>query len=852
MNGINPMRATAQRARTQSRPYDSRLSRSFAPLAIFALTLALYIRTTGPTLGGVFDSEEFQHAAYTLGVAHAPGYPLYLILGKIFTTLVPIGNVAYRMNLLSAFLGAGAATMVFLVAQHLTRNRVIALITAALFATNAAVWRQAGVASVAPLNFLLTAALVYALLLRRDQRVALGVPAFLFGLNFTHHYSVILLAPAIVLFVILVMRQLVQDGLQSPISTRSAQSPTSNNEIASSQQPPLAMTRSVARAALFAALPLLLYLYIPLRGSDEIRANPLGAIISQIFGTGASATGYVRATLPDILNGLGGVLVYLNDSLTIIGALIVAIGALSAMRAKKDGAAENRATPPPSRPASATVQPAEAGLVMTRRDFNRREQTPLQDAPTLLFLALATLAYFALGVLYGGEPDRYLSLPFFFLIFWFALGANAVGNFIAFYVSRFSLFASRFSLFTPRFTLFAFYFSLFAFLALPFPSRFATADWSTFDRVYKQWDEIFSLPLPRDATIVGNWGQINAMYYLQRVENRRADLRVVGTLYDDAPQTRAAEDAFSAGRAIFLAPGIAPPRGEYRYALLGSLLEIRNAPQFARPVPARALVNAKLNSFLTLADYELSIALEPYRPQSNIRIQPSRTVRVSVTWYVHNSPNHFFAWLRLYDPEGRLVASSQLAPLRGLEHASRWQIGEFVGDVYNFQIPPGSPPGQYELQLGIMDAVSKEPGEQDYGLAALSVERMTTLLREQIFILRRADIAIDSRLALWGYGAPPTVRAGESLSFNLLWAALDNVNADVDLEIALMDASGNIAAQTRGTLIAFYPTRVWQAGEKLKAYYDLRVPSDLQTGEYALVIVVSNKHIPLGQIQVTR
>ncbi len=115
-------------------------------------------------------------------------------------------------------------------------------------------------------------------------------------------------------------------------------------------------------------------------------------------------------------------------------------------------------------------------------------------------------------------------------------------------------------------------------LPLPFPDRFRIADWSTFDRVYKQWDEIFTLPIPQNATMVGNWGQLNAMRYLQRIENRRTDLQLVGTLYDPIPPDDVRE-MFAQGRAIFISPGLPPPMGEYRYAQLGPLLEVRDKPQ---------------------------------------------------------------------------------------------------------------------------------------------------------------------------------------------------------------------------------------------------------------------------------
>ena len=57
--------------------------------------LWLYLQTLGPTITGE-DSGEFVAAAYTLGIPHPPGYPLYCMVGHLFTWL-PWGEVAWRL-----------------------------------------------------------------------------------------------------------------------------------------------------------------------------------------------------------------------------------------------------------------------------------------------------------------------------------------------------------------------------------------------------------------------------------------------------------------------------------------------------------------------------------------------------------------------------------------------------------------------------------------------------------------------------------------------------------------------------------------------------------------------------------
>jgi hypothetical protein len=81
----------------------SRLDILFASL-IGILSLALYVRTLAPSLL-YGDIAEFQMLYYTLGMTHASGYPTQIIFGKLFT-LLPFGDIAYRVNLMSAFFGA--------------------------------------------------------------------------------------------------------------------------------------------------------------------------------------------------------------------------------------------------------------------------------------------------------------------------------------------------------------------------------------------------------------------------------------------------------------------------------------------------------------------------------------------------------------------------------------------------------------------------------------------------------------------------------------------------------------------------------------------------------------------------
>src|SRR5687767_1875978 len=69
--------------------------------------LILYAYSAAPGIVTFFDdSLEFQTVAPTFGIAHPTGYPLYTIVGGLWTRLLPTGTWAGRLNLFSALCGA--------------------------------------------------------------------------------------------------------------------------------------------------------------------------------------------------------------------------------------------------------------------------------------------------------------------------------------------------------------------------------------------------------------------------------------------------------------------------------------------------------------------------------------------------------------------------------------------------------------------------------------------------------------------------------------------------------------------------------------------------------------------------
>ena len=166
---------------------------------VAGLALLVYGLTLAPDLSWAnasTDGGELIAASVTLGIPHPPGYPTYVVLGKLFS-LLPWGTVAWRYNLFSAVCVAAAAGLLVLVMRTMYPSlRLRTVVAAALaFAFAPLVWSQAVVAEVYGLNLLLLA-LFLLLWSRRGASVAAGLAL---GLAITAHLTAIFFLSALLI-----------------------------------------------------------------------------------------------------------------------------------------------------------------------------------------------------------------------------------------------------------------------------------------------------------------------------------------------------------------------------------------------------------------------------------------------------------------------------------------------------------------------------------------------------------------------------------------------------------------------------------------------------------------------------
>ncbi len=202
----------------------------------------VFLRTLCPTLYWG-DCGELALVVQTLGVPHPTGYPLYCLLGKAWTLLLPVGTIVWRLNVLSALLGALACGWLFGFGRVIGLPRSLALTMAGLLAFSATFWQQSLITETYTLAAFFSCLLLFLAARWRAQgcRAAdLRWLAVAYGFTLTCHQTNTLFVPGFLAFVFWS-----QPGL---LALRRA-----------------AVRRQWAGTLACALPPLLLFLYLPLR-----------------------------------------------------------------------------------------------------------------------------------------------------------------------------------------------------------------------------------------------------------------------------------------------------------------------------------------------------------------------------------------------------------------------------------------------------------------------------------------------------------------------------------------------------------------------------------------------------------
>jgi len=253
-------------------------SRALGALS-FLLPLSVYVRTLLPTVGGYGDTAKFQFAGKILALTHPSGFPVYLWITHLASYL-PIGDLAYRANLVSALCGALTLYFLFKILLQIPLPPMIALGPTLMFAFSSTFWSVCLIAEVYSLNALFMASVISLLWKWRDGRSwYLECACVLYALSLGNHLVISIVFPAAVYWIVLA-----RDKFR-------------------------AEDRYAARAALFLSAAILPYLWLYLRFGHTViyREGSIGSLGEFLgFVTGSSfASCRFPLTLRELVRNAG-------------------------------------------------------------------------------------------------------------------------------------------------------------------------------------------------------------------------------------------------------------------------------------------------------------------------------------------------------------------------------------------------------------------------------------------------------------------------------------------------------------------------------------------------------------------
>ncbi|HEX7587455.1 MAG TPA: DUF2723 domain-containing protein, partial [Anaerolineae bacterium] len=508
---------------------------------IFVASFALYLRTMAP---GLMDGDEgeFQINIFRLGVSHT-GYPLFFLLGKLFTIIVPVGTIATRANLFSVFWGALAVSVTYVFIQFLTGNRWAAAIAAMLLTVSRVEWSQAIIPRPYTLNSLFVILVPFLFLLWRAGKIDLTVPVFVFGLSLTNHRTIMWFGPAIALFVLLAdYRQTFGDRIPAGNPMSILRDWLAHSELFKPR-------RLVSLVSAF-LLPLLLYGYIWWRGESDVgvefhwkdfNAEILGGYVSASWRFGP--LDWLISRVTDLYIPM------LIEQFTVFGALAGLVGM--------------------------------AALALDRAPRGWPRALPSRE--TLLFILLANLANSVFCVIFWViDIDKFFLPSFITFLFFTAIGIAVIWDWLSAFPARWIVQLGIAGIFAAA-------------VGSLLTQNYAGNDFSRRDAAIVSWQENLAQPLEKNALIVGSWESLTPLEYAMYVDGLRTDLerwKVIIQNYQlgQVPYGSRQEDierAVREGRPVYLTvyPGdtetLTALTHEFRLVQIGALWRIVNLPPTA-------------------------------------------------------------------------------------------------------------------------------------------------------------------------------------------------------------------------------------------------------------------------------
>ncbi|MBN1875735.1 MAG: DUF2723 domain-containing protein [Anaerolineae bacterium] len=769
------------------------MGRGMELILAVGIPFAIYLPDLSPYLGRA-DTFEFQVIASQLGIAHPSGYPLYTLLGKLFS-LLPFGSPAWRINLSSAIFAALASGMLYLAlietnlricksancksrlspTSSLPPKNLLSLFAALTLAFSPTLWSRAIEAEVYALNAFLIASGIWLAVRwstgQMDTTQALPCFGLLIGLALTSHLTLGALG-LLILPLLFTLR-------------------------------PRPKFRTLLITAGLGIACLALYLYIPLRWPAVTGGERMSFSHFFRFITNADSGGALRplAFIKD-LPRWGLVFRLLRAQVGWIGLGIAMIG---------------------------------LGWLFLKR-------WPLAIGTLFAFSAWV---WFNLGF-YVADPDysAFLIPAHVILIFWLGTGMQAGIKLLDAWhkgaAARGSSGAGE-QLSSCPLDLHSGMFILQ--LAVPLLALFPlsrlwvtgpTLDTISVGRADEAWGRyVLQLPLALNAAILADSEKFPPLYYLQQLEGIRPDLELV-MLFNEAQYREALESRITTGQKVYMARYL-PGLDAFGVSSVGPLVEV--AP--IDTLPATTLL-IRFSNTLT-GDI---LALETFHLEQDLQNRPMH--HLTLTWLPLTSiQTDLEIRLRLVEPStGNTIWDSQPArPVNGYTTTQTWKVDpdgtrHRIHDYHPLEWPVWIAAGTYRLDVAVFPRFAAQ------GLSVNSednvwfpLDTLTVPAQKATQLPTRCTLTFSNHNWIIGADFAPETWAATEFNVNLAWEFVDMPEREEKLQWRWvpLDRTKVVGDISQNTPI-LSTTATYTPNISISHVYPYMLTTPTQPGQYQLEV----------------
>ncbi len=206
-------------------------------------------------------------------------------------------------------------------------------------------------------------------------------------------------------------------------------------------------------------------------------------------------------------------------------------------------------------------------------------------------------------------------------------------------------------------------------------------------------------------------------------------------------------------------------------------------------------------------------------------------------------------FVQLLDEQGQILANETTHPGWGRNPTSGWQPGALYADRYELLVTgpvAAASPVMARVYVGFVDPATEsgeklplpvhtndgQPAEPFVGEVRIVPPDSATAAEHG---LQPVDAQFGNVIRLAGWAAAPAVQASEMLTVTLLWEAMGAPATDYTAYVHLLDGAGQqVAGFDQPPAADRYPTRYWEAGDRILSTFVLPLPADQTAADYAL------------------